>query len=280
MSGTNSPTKPSPIKLVSSSNFVTAVRVKAPEFSESSASGWFHILEAQFNLSHITCSSTKFFHALAALPASIVSRLSPDLLSNQDYEELKKSVLAQVEASKPELFESLVQAYTLTGRPSTYLSQLTQTAKKVGLGDEFVRFKFLQALPPNVSPVLAAQATLSLSQMGTLADELVTLVSASNAPKIQHVEQTSSRPRQEPSFAASKYVDRNLTPYHANQRSKICRTHIFFGRDARTCRPWCQWPEKSSCQVQPTSRPNSPARNMSPRRAPHSASQENYQGTQ
>lgn len=243
---------------------LSAVSIKAPEFTESSASGWFCILEAQFALGRVVNSSTKFFHALSSLPASIITRMSPETLQNQDYDELKAHVLAQVEASKPELFEQLVKSYTLTGRPSAYLAQLEQTAKKVGIGDEFVRYKFLQALPNNVSPVLAAQSALSLQQIGSLADELVTMVGSSNSQNIQAINYDRSRSHQEQHH--SKYVDRNLTPFRENQQSKICRAHIFFGAEARSCRKWCQWPDKSRCHVEQNSRPNS--RNNSPARPP------------
>lgn len=109
---------------------VSKVSIKAAEFCETTASGWFHILEAQFHLSNITNEGTKFFHALAALPASIVSKLSPTTLNNQIYTTLKNQILELVEQSKPEVFDSLLGDQTITGKPSMYLAALRKTGSK------------------------------------------------------------------------------------------------------------------------------------------------------
>ena len=149
------------------------VSIKAPEFSEASATGWFTILEAQFNLSHITVQSTQFFHAVSALPPTLINRLPISILNNRNYDELKATILNYVEKSKPELFESLMTPDILTGRPSVCLANLQRTAAKVNIGEEFVRHRFLQSLPTSITPVLASQSTLCLEQLGNLADELV-----------------------------------------------------------------------------------------------------------
>ena len=100
------------------------IQVRLTAFSEASVSVWFAILEAQFELAHITQSNTKFFHALSVLSASLINRLSPDILVNKNYTELKSAVLALVEKTKPELFESLSTADSQTGRPSVCLLKL------------------------------------------------------------------------------------------------------------------------------------------------------------
>ena len=86
------------------------VSIKPPEFSESNAAGWFAILEAQFFLGKVKASSTKFFHSVAALPASVVGRISPEVLGKQSFDALKETVLSLVERSKPEIFENLIQS--------------------------------------------------------------------------------------------------------------------------------------------------------------------------
>ena len=174
---------------------VTAVSVKPPEFLDANASGWFEIMKAQFVLAQITQSSTKFYHILAALPASIAQRLPPHVLASQDFEQLQEAVIAQVERSRPELFQDLTATCTLVGKPSVFLSELQKTAEKVGVGEEFTRHRFLQALPATISPVLAAQPTLTLGQIGGLADELMSLATLSEAP-CNSVQTLESRPSQ------------------------------------------------------------------------------------
>ena len=92
----------------------------------------------------------------------MVQRLSATVLDSRDYDTLKASVLAFVEKSRPELFESILNGEILTGRPSTCLATLRRTAQKVGVGDDFVRHRFLQSLPSTIAPVLASQPTLTL----------------------------------------------------------------------------------------------------------------------
>lgn len=238
------------------------VAIKPSEFCEASANGWFSILEAQFQLANITTNQTKFFTALSSFPANLVQRLAPEIITGRDYDQLRASVLALVERSKPELFESLISGEIMTGRPSAYLSALTRTAQKVGVGEDFIRHRFLQNQPSNIAPVLAAQTTLSLNQLGSLADELQTMTGTKESHSTISAVGTStvsnSATRNNNSFHSS------VKPFRDNQRAKICRAHIYYGMYARNCRPWCQWPNKKNCAIEANSsansRSNSPAR--------------------
>ena len=234
------------------------VSIKPPPFMETAVNGWFSIFDAQFFLQTITSSQTKFYHVLAALPPDTISRLSPSTLQSKDFDELKNAVVDLYEKTKPELFEKLISTTTMTGRPSLFLSELRDIAAKVGVGDNLVRHKLLQDLPPTIGTVLGAQKELTLTQLGKLADELVPLdkvncfaasTSASvNKDSFKKQESTSSLPT-------------GLRPFHRDQRPKVCRAHLYFGRRARHCKPWCEWPSKSSnISMQPSSRASSPAR--------------------
>ena len=153
-------------------------------------------------------------------------------------------------------------------------------AKKVGVNDDMVRHRFQQALPPTLAPVIATQKTLPLDDLGRLADELVPLLQqqvscelrSSLDDSVKHVSsyKRSDKPvnfvRNSTSSSSSSL---NLVPFSAGQRSKICRSHIFFGNKARTCRSWCHWPDKSKCSVVQSrsatpvnSRSNSPNRSV------------------
>ena len=87
-----------------------AITVKPPTFMASNPNAWFIILEAQFHLANISTTSTKFYHALAALPVEVVSKLSTTGLTDNDYNTLKAKVLELHEASKPEIFENFLYA--------------------------------------------------------------------------------------------------------------------------------------------------------------------------
>ena len=266
-----------------SASSIGAVTIRPPEFNEAHSTGWFAILEAQFAISNISSSRTKFYHTLSALPASLISRLSPSILSGADYADLKEAISVLVEKSKPELFNSLTASHKIVGRPSTFLQELKNTADKVGVGDDFVRHRFLQAVPASLTPVLAAQTTLNLDQLGVLADELASMsLSSQSTHDIGHITREHTRDRQfSPGRSRQSYRDHHsqqihhhqdtgsrsrigIRPYYENQKPKVCRAHLYYGPEARTCRSWCTWPTKTNCRVFTASRQSS--REASPTR--------------
>ena len=98
---------------------INRVIIEPSEFSEATAADWFFIIEAQFQVAQMNVSSKNFNTELLALPATL----------------------------KHELFKSLLSTQVLTERPSVFFETLQSTAQKVGVGDEFVRHKFLESLP-------------------------------------------------------------------------------------------------------------------------------------
>ena len=276
------------------------VSVKPPPFMETAVQGWFAVMDAQFFISKITSSATKFYHILSALPPDTIAHIPKEILDGKDFETLKTTVTDMYERTKPELFERLISKTRLTGRPSLFLSELREVAQKVGVGDDLLRHKFIQSLPAGIATALASQRELPLTQLGKLADELLPLVQSS--PTVAHMAATEGEfgghPHQPPYFQPApfqpaqfqpapcnmtQYQPRQrqsgpqryaqpqtrstsgasfgLRPYHEDQRPKVCRSHIFFGAKARTCKPWCQWPTKAAdLTMQPSSRAASPAR--------------------
>lgn len=65
------------------------VAVKPPQFSPEFVQGWIANMEAQFHLAKITTDHTKFYHAVAALPPHVTSRLSPTVMNEHKYSTLK-----------------------------------------------------------------------------------------------------------------------------------------------------------------------------------------------
>lgn len=219
-----------------------AVTVKPPAFMASNPSAWFIILEAQFHLAGISNTSTKFYHALAALPVEVVSKLYSTDLTSTDYDDLKKKILNLHEASKPEIFENFLREKPLTGKPSHFLVEMQHLAAKAGVGEDLVRHKFQQALPSNIAPIIATQKSTPLNDLGKLADELYSF--SSNDVAINHVSHNRTS-------RSDLHVRKNkdLIPFSVDQRPKICRAHIFFADRAKSCRSWCRWPDKTKCRV-------------------------------
>ncbi len=241
------------------------VNIKAPEFMETAVNGWFTILEAQFHLRNVTTSKTKFYTVISSLPAEEVCKLPNTTLASQDYEELKRILIESHEQTKPELLEKLMSATTISGRPSAYLHEMLSVAKRIDIGEDIVRHKFLQALPPEIAPVIASQKDLNPTQLGRLADELMPLLNNDKACFVQRPlsTQNSAQTSYKGKYSQNTSVPLNVRPYRDNQRTKICRAHIYFANEARTCKPWCRWPKKKDLQMLPSSRPATPTGNDS-----------------
>lgn len=242
---------------MASSSTVSAVSIKAPPFLEASPTAWFCIMEAQFVLSSVTSSSTKFYHILANLPPSIVANLSPTVTASQDYDALKTAVETTFEKSKPELFHRLLGEATITGRPSQRLAEMRRIAGQVGANEDLVRNRFNQILPSSIAPIIAAQTSTPLDDLGRLADELLPL--ASRCDSVLTVNSGRSNANRHNSSTNNSF---GISPFNENQRPKVCRAHIYFGKNARTCRYWCEWPDKQGLNVV-KSRFNSPANSRS-----------------
>ena len=264
------------------------VKVKIPTFMENSVSNWFIIAEAQFNLAKITISSTKFYHIIANLPTTVLDKLDKSTITDPDYDKLKLAIVDRYEKSKPELFRRILTSKTMTGKPSVYMHELQVIAEKVGVGDDFVKHQFLEAAPPSISSVLLSQNDLSLTQMGKLADSMLPYIKSTEVNAIEsEYKSFPETPNQREKFPSSSYsqnsyrnnyrydhnrnqdfpkVPFSVMPFSPGQRPKICRAHLYFLDDARTCKPWCGYPNKSrQIKILPNSRPSSPAR-PSPRR--------------
>ena len=131
------------------------------------------------------------------------------------------------EKTKPELLDRLMKTTTISGRPSVYLQEMINTASRIGVTDDIIRHKFLQALPSTISPVIASQKELNLSQLGNLADELLPYFSQSPV---------MAAPQQKPRHSnvpSTEKTDSNPThfgvrPFNKDQRPKVCRAHIYF----------------------------------------------------
>lgn len=263
---------------------------------ETAVSGWFTIIESQFHLRNITQEVTKFYHIISALPATVVAQLPQTVLLSQNYAELKLSVESMFTKTKGELFDQLMNPTSLTGRPSVYMREMMSKASQIEIGNDIVKHKFLQILPPAIAPVLACQKDLELHQLGSLADSLLPLLGKESAMTVNKFDNnptflTHEQPmstqseshynecnptqvqhinRQQRSMNQSYFSNHSdcsnipigLRPYSKNQLPKVCRSHLYFGETARNCKAWCKWPNKQNGSVQPNSRPSSPNRNQ------------------
>ncbi|XP_076055470.1 uncharacterized protein LOC143033828 isoform X2 [Oratosquilla oratoria] len=241
-----------------------AVAVRPPPFDEALPARWFSLLEAQFALANITVPQTKFNHALANLTIPVLNQLDDDVVTPGDYDRLKKALIDVLTRSPPELFDALVhQNNTLYDKPTTFLRELCTIGKQLGV-DDFLRLKFLRAVPSDIRPLLVTHAG-SLDVLARVADILMVHghgnrgISASSVNKpVPRAPRSDSVPvfrsgNPATRVSASTTFPLGLTPFYDGQRPRVCRYHLFYGNSARTCKKWCIL-SHTSANVLPSSR--------------------------
>ncbi|XP_076030365.1 uncharacterized protein LOC143018661 [Oratosquilla oratoria] len=249
------------------STFSAVVAICPPQFDESSPARWFLLLEAQFCLSNVTVPLTKFYHALSHLPNRVLNQLYDDVVNSGYYERLKKALTDVLTRSPPELFDALVhQNNIMYDKPATLLRELRTIGKQLGVDDDFIRLKFLRAVPSYIRPLLVTHAG-PLDELAHVAETFMAhghgnkgiSVSSVNkpVPRAPHSDSApvfrSGNPTTRGSASTTSSI--GLTPFYEGQRQRVCRYHIFYGNSARSCKMWCILPSTSD-NVLPSSRPN------------------------
>ena len=237
------------------------VQMKAPTFMDDAVDAWFSILEAQFEICRVTTSSTKFFNTLSHLPPNVVKRLSKTILNSKNYDALKEAVITIYEQSKPELLDKLLESSRISGRPSLYLQEMISVAERLEVGDDIIRHRFINSLPDSARPFVASQQSLSLQQLGKLADDFIPYLGNASRSNVMAVSTprcgTSYQRNARPQNRNDSNLPTHVRPFSKDQRTKVCRFHLYFADSAKYCRPWCRWPNKNKCNIQSSSRPTS-----------------------
>jgi hypothetical protein len=229
---------------------IAAVHPKLPPFYRENCTTWLEQVEAQFALSNISSERTRFYHCLANLPEDIASLL--DLGGDRTFSNLRSQILTAFGPSEAARLNAVLQQPSLEGlRPSLAAQKMKRDFRAAGITpeDRVVRHRLLQALPISTQVALAAHHHLPLQEFATLADTVMELTAGQRDPGIAAIKSGRRRTpvanSRDPSPAqrdSSPSHFKTLTPYKKGQRPLICRSHIFYADQARTCRPWCQWP--------------------------------------
>lgn len=211
-----------------------AVALKLPTFWTSYPTVWFHQTEAQFNLRQITDDSTKYYYVVSALDQATAQRVlsllqhPPD---NGKYTVLKNRLLETFSFSPAERADRLLNMPQLGDQKP---SELMDTMLAL-LGNHHPCFLFnhlfLQRMPEDIRPVLAAQDIDDPRLLAQKADALWLARSAQQGatvfPMFRKQNGTTSVPRRRPT---KNDIDTGLCFYHEK-----------FGVKARQCRPPCSF---------------------------------------
>lgn len=248
-STTASTTEVSPINLVA---------VKPAPFYRNNPIVWFKQLEAQFKLSNIKTSSTKYYHTLTSLPEDIAGNLT--LSDDESYDNLKAEILRSLKANKHLLIEQALSRIELGDkRPTQLVLDIKRRFTEVGMqvDESIIKSRLLSALPPNIKSALVGHDSLPLDNYAEIADSMLAVAQPVNHySHIGHIdhEKTYTTQENKQQFQYKKpYTSQEnkqyknsytVRPFYQGQRPHVCNSHIFFADRARNCRPWCKWPNK------------------------------------
>lgn len=141
-----------------------------------------------------------------------------------------------LQANRHQRIEDALAAVELGDkRPSQLVTVIRRRFVEVGLqvDDNIVKSRLLTALPPHVRSALVGHDDQPVDRFAQIADSMLAV--AGQVSPFSSIARTSDDSRQR--------EDRRSRPFtRDNRRQKVCNGHIFYGVEARTCRPWCQWP--------------------------------------
>lgn len=265
-----------------------AVAIRPPPFSANKINAYFTVLESQLQIGNITTPATKFRHLISNLPLDVIDRLSTDELNSNDYDELKQALISMYSKPSPQVFNELLAIPTnLTTKPSIFLQQLKSNSTQLNLSDDFLKIYFIQSMPSHVRSTLITQNG-TLEDIAKLADTLVDynvnpyVCTNPNIPFMNPISHVNARPQYQPrqhynehryssgasnnnNFISSS-IPSAIRAYHDKQKPRVCRSHLWFGHQARTCKQWCILNNNTLPLAQnsrPSSRSSSPTHNQS-----------------
>ena len=215
---------------------ISHMSIKPPPFYKRNPDMWFTQMESQFILSGIKNENTKYHHIISTLPEDIASDLLLSSNENKSYEDLKQQVLSNLKANKHQLIEEALQTVEMgSRRPTQVMCDIKRKFSEVGLtvDDSIVKSRLISALPSSIRAALVGHDQMPLEDFAKVADSMVAVMTSTTpyASVNEAAVQQQRNPNQQ------QFNNSTARPFHANQRPKICSSHIYYASVARTCRP-------------------------------------------
>ncbi|KAG1650241.1 OTU domain-containing protein [Nymphon striatum] len=89
---------------------------------------------------------------------------------------------------------------------------------------------------------LSGFARQNSQELAEIADGMITLQETLSANAVNF------RPQQQPPTNTTGSIPYGIRPYSTGQRPTICRSHLYYGKHAKYCKPWCQFPKSKEHQ--------------------------------
>ncbi|KAI5718458.1 hypothetical protein M8J77_021475 [Diaphorina citri] len=225
---------------------VSKVSIKIPPFWKKNVEIWFLQVESQFSISGITTEVTKYHHIVASLDSEVAETVSDLIckpLSNQPYTDLKNRLITQFSKSEQTKLR-LLQELELGDRKPSVLLQHMRALSGNNMSDTFLKSLFVQRMPSQFRPILAANINLDIDALAKMADQTIDFSSLmvqeldNNSPatttsqeqltilqRLERIEEIMSR---SPAFTEAV---QNPKKNHFS----TCWYHFKFGKMAKKC---------------------------------------------
>ena len=228
-----------------------------PAFTPDDAKPWFQRVESQFRLRDIKSSSKRADFVLGALPADVFSRLSLWLEDQPSdvikYEDLKPVIIQLCEPSPEEKSQRLLELLkTPLGdqRPSDAFREIKSLARILQPDGtsaklDLERVLWMTRLPTEIRTHITDFASRPEKDLLRLADSVRSTSRFAQPTAIAAAYHETEEPEADAHVSAVQQKRRsfrpNTTPAPDVPRKTLCYFHRRFGRDARNCRPPCDF---------------------------------------
>lgn len=256
---------PSEINMGSEQPSISRVAFKAPPLWRNNVDLWFLQIEAQFFLSGIVNSTTKFHHVIAVLEGDVLSYVADVVRRppvHNPYEALRERLIDQFSDSETARLKILLSELQLGDKkPSSLLHEMQNLAAQK-IDDKLMKVLWLQRLPITMQQILSASND-PLSVLATNADKIAEI--STMTPVVNSIEDNSrlgrlesqismltdqvskllknQRPR---SFSRSRDFNsrrRSRSSSASTKKDEVCWYHTKFAHNARKCIQPCNFSE-------------------------------------
>lgn len=227
---------------------VSGVAVKMPVFSSNNPALFFRRADAQFALRNITSEETKYLHVFTVIPDDIAELLVTEPTSPKAYTTLRDEVLSICDRTRhTKLAAAFADLQVSDERPSIILRRVRRIFTDAGVpaSDEMVIHKLIQALPPVLSDLLHAHTTQPVDAFIAIADTVWAARSVSKPVYATSTAEVATVRTGNEARSRQPTTPFQVRPFHPDQRPVVCRAHLYYGTNARTCRIWCQFPSET-----------------------------------
>ena len=253
----------------------TTVRINPIPFLHNNPKMWFRKLEGAFELHDLQNPRKRFLLAFQSLPDEVIAEVPEEM---ESYEELKQLVLSLNEKSAQEKIQEALGDCSLDGRrPSSFIRHMKTKLQEIGVipNEELLKTRLQEAMPEEAKLNLSGHSHLALEDFIKVADSLhymmdrmgakckINAVSSDNNRQSNRYKNTQASNHNFSNQSAATRGNVGHEPYKAGQLQKICRAHIYYADNARSCKPWCRWPGKKPNLIVPSSRNSSPVNSRS-----------------